>query len=134
MRQLESRRYSMKDLAKITGSRIQAFRRERRWTRAFLANLIEIRPERLENYEKGGSLPPAYTLYQLAQAFGVSAGSLLDDRPKKRPAGSRRLLQIAKRIETLSTEDQRAVAVFLETFLGTLENVLRRLRPLWTQQ
>jgi transcriptional regulator with XRE-family HTH domain len=126
MRKLELRRPSIKDLAKITGSRIQAFRRERKWTRSFLASRVEVRPEQLADYERGGSLPSTYTLYQLAEVFGVSPGALFGDQPRKRPAGSRRLSHLARRLETLSTEDQQTVTLFLETFLGTLERDRRR--------
>ena len=75
MRKLSSRRYRSSELATVVGSRIEAFRRERGWSRAQLATQLEIDRKWLEDYEKGLKLPPTYSLYQLAGAFGVSVGS-----------------------------------------------------------
>jgi transcriptional regulator with XRE-family HTH domain len=123
MRKLESRRYNQRELAGLAGKRIQAFRRERRWSTAFLANLLEIKPEWLENYEMGRAVPPAYTLYQLAGVFGVSVGALLDEEPREDPLQSQRLVRILRRLELLPKGHQSEIAHFLETVLRVLDRI-----------
>jgi transcriptional regulator with XRE-family HTH domain len=123
MRKLSSRRYRSSELATVVGSRIESFRRERGWTRAQLATQLEIDRRWLEDYERGLKLPPTYSLYQLAGAFGVSAGALLDDRSAEPPVAMERLLSVVRRLERLPPTDREELALFLERLLGTIEGL-----------
>jgi transcriptional regulator with XRE-family HTH domain len=121
MRKLSSRRYRSSELAAIVGSRIEAFRRERGWTRAQLATQLEIDRKWLEDYERGLKLPPTYSLYQLAGAFGVSVGALLDDRPAEPPVITERLLSILRQLERLPARDREELTLFLERLFATVD-------------
>lgn len=121
MRKLSSRRYRSSELAAVVGSRIEAFRRERGWTRAQLATQLEVNRKWLEDYERGLKLPPTYSLYQLAGAFGVSVGALLDEHPAKPPIVTERLLSVLRRFERLPAADREELTLFLERLFATVE-------------
>jgi transcriptional regulator with XRE-family HTH domain len=108
------------------GKRIQAFRRERRWRREHLASLLEIKMSWLESYEEGRTLPPTYTLYQLAGAFSVSVSALLDDAPHEQPLSLDEALSLLRQVESLSAEDRRAVSGFLRTILDAMTSIKNR--------
>ncbi len=127
MRKLSSRRYRSSELAAVVGSRIESYRRERGWTRAQLATQLEIDRRWLEDYERGLKLPPTYSLYQLAGAFGVGVGALLDERSAEPPVATERLLSLFRRLERLPLADREELAQFLERLLATIE----RLRGGW---
>jgi transcriptional regulator with XRE-family HTH domain len=110
----------------VLGTRIQAFRRERKWTRPHLASILEMKAEWLEKYEAGSLMPPTYTVYQLSRLFGVSAGSLLDDEPEERPVTtSTRLVQLVRRLEGLPRSGQQALLGFLEPLITFAERLHR---------
>jgi transcriptional regulator with XRE-family HTH domain len=121
MRRLKSRSFTKKQLGRVIGNRIQAFRKERAWTQGFLASVLEIDVDWLKSYESGNNIPPPYTIYQLAGAFGVSAGALLDEDPAERPVGGALLLRLIRRLDAVPANGQEAVAAFLEPLLGFLE-------------
>lgn len=123
MRRLSSRSYGSSELAGVVGARIRAFRRERRWTREHLSTLLEIKVSWLEGYEEGRALPPTYTLYQLAGAFGVSVAAFLDETPRDRPLSLDEALALLRRIESLDLADRREVSAFLATLLQVLEGI-----------
>ncbi|HEY0514139.1 MAG TPA: helix-turn-helix transcriptional regulator [Thermoanaerobaculia bacterium] len=120
MRRLSSRSYGSSELAAVVGARIRAFRRERRWTREHLSTLLEIRVSWLQGYEEGRALPPTYTLYQLAGAFGVSVAALLDETPQEQPLSLEETLSLLRRMENLAPPDRRAVGGFLRTVLEAI--------------
>jgi transcriptional regulator with XRE-family HTH domain len=117
MRKLQSRLYGSAELAGVVGTRIRVFRQERRWTRQHLSSLLEIKSAWLESYEEGRSLPPTYTLYQLAGAFGVSVAALLDEAPRQLPLAQEEALALLRQVEGLALSDRRAVTAFLRTLL-----------------
>ncbi|HEX4494883.1 MAG TPA: helix-turn-helix transcriptional regulator [Thermoanaerobaculia bacterium] len=123
MRKLASRRYRSSELASVVGSRIEAFRRERGWTRAQLATQLEVDRKWLEDYERGRKLPPTYSLYQLAGAFGVSVGALLDERAAELPVVAERLLNVLRRFERLPAADREELTLFLEGLLASVERL-----------
>jgi transcriptional regulator with XRE-family HTH domain len=118
--------YGSSELAAVVGARIRAFRRERRWTREHLATLLEIKVSWLAGYEEGRALPPTYTLYQLAGAFGVSVAAFLDETPRDRPLSLDEALALLRRIESLEPADRREVSAFLATLLRVLEAIRER--------
>jgi transcriptional regulator with XRE-family HTH domain len=121
MRKLTSRRYRSSELAAVVGARIEAFRRERGWSRAQLATQLEVDRKWLEDYERGIKLPPTYSLYQLAGAFGVSVGALLDEHPAETPMVTERLLTVLRRFERLPAADREELTLFLEHLFSGLE-------------
>jgi transcriptional regulator with XRE-family HTH domain len=121
MRRLKSRSFTKKQLGRVIGNRIQAFRKERAWSQGFLASVLEIDVDWLRSYESGNNIPPSYTIYQLAGAFGISAGALLDEDPAERPVVSTLLLRLLRRLDAVPTKGQEAVAAFLEPVLGFIE-------------
>ena len=125
MRKLQSRLYSSSELAQVVGGRIQAFRRERRWNREHLASILEIKVAWLQGYEDGRSLPPTYTLYQLAGAFSVSVSAFLDENPEERPLSLSEALSLLRQVEGLQPQDRRAVSAFLRTILKVLQELRR---------
>jgi transcriptional regulator with XRE-family HTH domain len=125
MRKLTSRQYRSSELAAVVGARIEAFRRERGWTRAQLATQLEVDRKWLEDYERGLKLPPTYSLYQFAGAFGVSVGALLDERPAELPLVTERLLSLLRRLERLPATDREELTLFLEGLLTTVERLRR---------
>src|ERR1700759_679132 len=107
MRSYPSPGKKRQELAEVLGERIQGFRRERKWTRPYVASILEVKAEWLERDEAGNLLPPTYTIYPLSRLFGVSAGSLLDDEPEERPVTtSTRLVQLVRRLEGLPRSGQ----------------------------
>ena len=123
MRKLDSRLYSSAELARVVGSRIVAFRRERGWSRRFLASLLAIHESWLESYERGLTLPPVYTIYQLAGAFEISVAALMDELPKEAPVTDRRLLSALRRLDPISPGDRHAILDFLEALLRGIERL-----------
>ncbi|HEY0553260.1 MAG TPA: hypothetical protein VGG20_03285, partial [Thermoanaerobaculia bacterium] len=61
-----------------------------------------------------------YSLYQLAGAFGVSVGALLDERPAEPPIIAERLLSILRQFERLPAADREELTLFLERLLATV--------------
>ena len=70
--------------------------------------------------------PAGHSLYQLAGAFGVSVGALLDERPAEPPVVTERLLGILRWLERLPAMDREELTLFLERLLTTVEQLRGR--------
>ena len=76
----------MDDLARLTGERLRAARRERGLSLGALAAAARVGKGSLSEIENGARNPTLGTLYALAGALGVPLATLIADRPGVRVA------------------------------------------------
>ena len=69
----------------------------------------------------GSKLPPTYSLYQLAGAFGVSVGALLDERAAEPPVVAERLLERPPAARAAAGRGPEELTLFLEGLLASVE-------------
>ena len=89
----------MDDLARLTGERLRAARRERGLSLGALAAAAHVGKGSLSEIENGVRNPTLGTLYALAGALGVPLATLLADRPGVRvasPGIEARLLDVSR--------------------------------------
>jgi len=89
----------MDDLARLTGERLRAARRERGLSLGALAAAAHVGKGSLSEIENGVRNPTLGTLYALAGALGVPLATLLADRPGIRvasPGIEARLLDVSR--------------------------------------
>lgn len=89
----------MDDLARLTGERLRAARRERGLSLGALAEAAHVGKGSLSEIENGVRNPTLGTLYALAGALGVPLATLLADRPGVRvasPGIEARLLDVSR--------------------------------------
>ena len=89
----------MDDLARLTGERLRAARRERGLSLGALAEAAHVGKGSLSEIENGIRNPTLGTLYALAGALGVPLATLLADRPGIRvasPGIEARLLDVSR--------------------------------------
>ena len=89
----------MDDLARLTGERLRAARRERGLSLGALAEAAHVGKGSLSEIENGVRNPTLGTLYALAGALGVPLATLLADRPGVRVASTgieARLLDVSR--------------------------------------
>lgn len=89
----------MDDLARLTGERLRAARRERGLSLGALAEAARVGKGSLSEIENGVRNPTLGTLYALAGALGVPLATLLADRPGVRvasPGIEARLLDVSR--------------------------------------
>jgi len=89
----------MDDLARLTGERLRAARRERGLSLGALAAAAHVGKGSLSEIENGVRNPTLGTLYALAGALGVPLATLLADRPGVRvasPGIEARLLEVSR--------------------------------------
>src|SRR5690349_462293 len=89
----------MDDLARLTGKRLRAARRERGLSLGALAAAAHVGKGSLSEIENGVRNPTLGTLYALAGALGVPLATLLADRPGVRvvsPGIEARLLDVSR--------------------------------------
>jgi transcriptional regulator with XRE-family HTH domain len=87
------------DLARLTGERLRAARRERGLSLGALAEAARVGKGSLSEIENGVRNPTLGTLYALAGALGVPLATLLADRPGVRvasPGIEARLLDVSR--------------------------------------
>ncbi len=88
----------MDDLARLTGERLRAARRERGLSLGALAEAAHVGKGSLSEIENGVRNPTLGTLYALAGALGVPLATLIADRPGVRvasPGIEARLLDVS---------------------------------------
>ena len=89
----------MDDLARLTGERLRAARRERGLSLGALAEAAHVGKGSLSEIENGARNPTLGTLYALAGALGVPLATLIADRPGVRvasPGIEARLLDVSR--------------------------------------
>jgi DNA-binding XRE family transcriptional regulator/quercetin dioxygenase-like cupin family protein len=89
----------MDDLARLTGERVRATRRERGLSLGALAEAAHVGKGSLSEIENGVRNPTLGTLYALAGALGVPLATLIADRPGVRvtsPGIDARLLDVSR--------------------------------------
>jgi DNA-binding XRE family transcriptional regulator/quercetin dioxygenase-like cupin family protein len=89
----------MDDLARLTGERVRATRRERGLSLGALAEAAHVGKGSLSEIENGARNPTLGTLYALAGALGVPLATLIADRPGVRvtsPGIDARLLDVSR--------------------------------------
>ena len=89
----------MDDLARLTGERLRAARRERGLSLGALAEAARVGKGSLSESENGARNPTLGTLYALAGALGVPLATLIADRPGTRvasPGIEARLLDVSR--------------------------------------
>jgi transcriptional regulator with XRE-family HTH domain len=87
------------DLARLTGERLRAARRERGLSLGALAEAARVGKGSLSEIENGARNPTLGTLYALAGALGVPLATLIADRPGVRvasPGIEARLLDVSR--------------------------------------
>lgn len=128
MRKTYPRLSSSAALAAIVGRRIRKFRTEKGMDVRDVAAFLAVPVEWLRDYEAGVRLVRTYTLYQLAELFGVDVGSLLGEEPAEEPVTDVLLLRALRRIQKLGANDRQAIAELLDSLASGLTK-LRTLRP-----
>jgi len=73
---------------KSIGNNIRTFRRSRNWTLAQLASKIGIREGPLGRIERGGNLPSATVIYNLARALDIPTDALFAPDPSRARAAA----------------------------------------------
>ena len=103
------------------GQRLATLRKERGWTQAQLAELLDVSVKAINYYERENPNPTAKTIERIAEVFGVAPAELITDQgtqPQKRKSGPpSRLERIFDRISELPRSKQQLVADMLEGFL-----------------
>ena len=89
------------------GARIKQARKERGLTQAQLAELLDITPKYLSNFETGERLPRFETFIDIANVLNYSADALLCDVLEAPAAGGS--CSITERLNALPSEDRRRI-------------------------
>lgn len=102
------------------GEKLRNLRREKKYTQATMAQMLEISPRAYQNYEEGKTFPKDSSLYQkLAALFDVTVDYLMNENDEgiSDVSGSRSRLQAQKILQAtealyagghLSNEDEEA--------------------------
>lgn len=71
------RQMKKEELARKIGQRIVQVRKKKDWSQADLARALNKDPQSLARIESGNTNPTIFTLYEIAEALGVSLTELL---------------------------------------------------------
>lgn len=108
------------ELARAVGQRLSEIRRGHGWRPERLATMLEIPRPLLERYERGETLVPTYTLYQLSGALNVDIQEILGG-PAVGIVGPGRLDDVLQRLEGLAPSARLALLDFLNTTIAAIE-------------
>lgn len=96
-------------------------RQRRGWSEDDLAVFLRLPRRNIVAYERGQTLPRAYTLYLLSRIFRLEIGSFLEDHSREREADD--VVRLAERVRAIPLRHRRVLLRFLETLLGTMERL-----------
>lgn len=102
------------------GARLAAFRQERGWTQAQLAEQLGVSVKAVTYYEREVSSPTTRTLARIAEALGIEPAALLDSASPKRntkPGPPSQLEQRIVALRELPRDRQKVVLQVIDTFL-----------------
>lgn len=105
-------------LAEVVGKRVQALRKERRWSQRVLAAKLGMDSSKLSKYETGEHLPPPLTLVQMADAFDISLDMLMGRGTADAPPLGDDLAKRLRLVEKLGPKEKEAAAGMIDMLLG----------------
>jgi len=106
------------DMDETFGARLQRLRKEKGFTQKALAEKIGSKGIVISDYERGKNRLNDAMIVRFAQALEITTDELLGVEDPEQPTQS--LYRRFKKIETLTTESQKAI-------LGTLDTLIRGL-------
>ncbi|WP_020588841.1 helix-turn-helix domain-containing protein [Desulfobacter curvatus] len=115
-----------KDL-KFIGDNIRSFRQSRNWTLAQLASKIGIQEGPLGRIERGGNLPSATVIYNLAQALDIPTDALFAPDPSQARAAATKTDTAHVTIEPDASVPQKPLLLACRELMSafhTLEDIL----------
>lgn len=92
---------------RVVGERIRALRKARGWSRERLAEAASVHSSHLGGVERGEHNSSLELLGAVADALGVSLGSLVEDEAPGTPAALRKV--VAQRARGMDTEQLRTL-------------------------
>lgn len=98
------------------GARIKKARRERGITQAQLAELLNLTPKYVSNFETGERLPRLETLIDIANTLNCSADALLYDVLEAPSAGEG--CSITERLSALPLDDRRRIMRIIDFLIA----------------
>ena len=88
--------------------KIKLFRKDKQWTQAELANVLNIHREQISSYERGQALPTTEILMQISNVFNVSIDYLLfENEGNDLFSGNLNDLELVKQFEKLDKMNER---------------------------
>lgn len=93
------------------GSRIRAYRLERKLSQELLSELADVTPAHFSHIERGNTKPSLPTLLRIANALGVSLDDLVCDNLEK--SSHVRVKDVDGLLEDCSAEEIKALAEIL---------------------
>jgi transcriptional regulator with XRE-family HTH domain len=104
-------------LAYRLGRNLSHYRKRARLTQEQLAEAIQVEVATVSRYETGVTLPSLVTLESMAASLRVSIADLLAE---KNPLPSDESEQVRSMLESLSSDERKAVLEMLTTLVGLL--------------
>lgn len=101
--------------------KIKELRKAKGWSQGQLAKKINSLPQHISRYERGIVTPSAETLAKIANAFGISADYLLNEKQEKLTdyeMVDRELLRYFKEASKLSEEDKMVIKKIIESMIA----------------
>ncbi len=102
------------------GDRIKELRQQKKLTQAQLAELVGLTYIQIGRYEKHKSNPSSDVLQRLAEALDTSTDYLMNGNSEQIASSKvtdRDLINLFKKVEQLSVEDQNMVKTFLDALI-----------------
>ena len=96
----------------LLGKKIRQFREEKNFSQNQLGRKIAVSPQNIGKYEQGITVPSALVVKRMAQVFGVTADTLLNENGQESRVVNVKNVELLKKIEQvdkMEDEDKKAI-------------------------